>query len=148
VKIPRSIPMARYSETDFGGRRHSPRFNFRAGITLKACDPQVKMWDAGISQNLSQDGMSILHSKILTPGDDVYIDIPKFDEDNHLIIAGKVTWVGVDDLYGDSPYWVRAGIMFGELNQDQKESLLTVLSDRKIDGPIFVRRASKIDFVM
>ena len=66
-----------------------------------------------------------------------------------MTIKGTVAWVGVDDLYDDSPFWVKAGIKFNNLGMDTRETIINTISNRKSeDGPIIKKAASRIDFVM
>ena len=60
-----------YNSGDIYNRRNYPRYDFRAGITIKAKDPDSITWYSGVSQNLSQTGISILHSKILIPEEEI-----------------------------------------------------------------------------
>jgi len=139
----------RYAEFRSVNRRTFPRYQYRAGITVKPTnDIQSPLWDTGISQNLSLDGISILHSKILVPGELVYLTIPLFDTERELVLSGSVEWVSVDDLYEDSPYWIKAGIMFSEMGNEKKKILLNTIGDRPIETEHHTKSANKIDFVM
>ena len=139
----------KYLEPGIWNKRTYPRYDYRAGISIKSNDPGTRDWDAGITQNLSQDGMSILHSKVLIPGETVLITLPLFPSKQTLILSGEVQWIGVDDLFDDGPYWVKAGIKFHDLDFAQREIILSALTDRKAENHIIFKKvAGRIDFVM
>lgn len=134
----------------YKNKRTFPRYDFRAGISIRPTeDSPDTEWAGCISQNLSMDGINILYSKILVPGDTVYITIPMFEEGKQIVVSGSVEWVGVDDLWDDSPYWVKAGIMFSDMAMKKKKALTKVLLDRRVIAPVASRKpANKIDFIM
>ncbi len=142
--------MGSYSEARIINRRTYPRYHYRAGINIKSTNGETYYtWDPGISQNLSLDGISILHSKILVPGEIVFLAIPLFGSEREILLSGSVEWVAVDDLYDDSPYWVKAGIMFSDMSKDKRQTLAKTLLNRPVENYLSSKKAArKIDFVM
>ena len=140
---------AKYLEPETRNRRLFPRYDFRVEISIKSIDPRITAWDTGVSQNLSEDGISLLHSRILLPNEPVYLTVPLFSSHERLILKGSVAWIGIDDLYEDSPYWVKAGIRFDEMGFEQKHALHTAISERIVALPAETRKSPyRIDFVM
>lgn len=130
-------------------KRIYPRYEYRVGIAIKSFDPDAKDWENGVSQNVSQDGIYLLHSRLLVPGEKVYIRIKLFPREEEITVSGTVSWVGFDELYEDSPFWVKAGIAFHEMNTKDRLNLIEAISDRKIaDGLSVLKISNKIDFVM
>jgi len=141
--------LEKYEQNPMSDRRISPRYDFRVGLSIKPADEGIKIWESGISQNLSQDGISILHSKILIPGEQIYVTIPLFSYEKRITLTGSVAWVRVDDLYEDSRYWVHAGISFQELTQEEHKSIKALLAARKAQDILAPRKPTdRIDYVM
>ena len=139
----------RISRVRITNKRLCPRYDYRAGISIKSDLSEADDWSPAISQNLSRSGIYILHSRILVPEEPVSIKIPLFKTSEMMTIRGFVSWVGIDDMFEDSPFWVTAGIHFDRLKHSATKTIESALSDRKLlDGIPVKSVANKIDFVM
>jgi len=138
----------RFLRRKITNKRLFPRYDFRVGISIKNQSDEI-IWNPAISQNLSESGIHILHSRILVPDEPISIKIPLFAKSEMMSVKGYVSWVGIDDLFEDSPFWVTAGIKFENVKRSQQKSLAYTLANRTLLHSSPVRNvANKIDFVM
>jgi hypothetical protein len=110
-----------------GNVRQGERYAVKRSISfVRNGDPQQRIC-SGLTLDLSRHGCCLFSSTTLQESEWLRLWFLVNDSQDLLSLDAKVTWVSVDDLYGDSPYWVRAGLEFTELRDFEKQSLHGIL---------------------
>ena len=104
------------------GESPGPQGNFNSDDTLRH----------GLTCDLSLRGVSIFSTNILEIGEALSMNLLNPINGVGTPVNGKVVWIAVDDLYGDSPYWVRAGIAFEKLNPPQRKAIEELLPHEQL----------------
>ncbi len=112
-------------------KRRSARVDLRTAISYRNHDSPGKIKNA-ICQNISRDGLHLMTASSLREKEPVDLWILNPETDQLINLEGEVAWVAVDDLYGDSPYWVRAGIRLTYADKTHKEKWQDLLKKRGV----------------
>lgn len=124
--------MASQSKQKGSERRREPRVELRTAVSYRNFDSPGKIKNA-ICQDISGKGINLLSASSLREKEAIDLWVLNPETDQLINIEGNVAWVAVDDLYGDSPYWVRAGVCFTAASQAQLEQWHKLLKKRGID---------------
>ncbi len=110
-----------------GYTRQAKRFQVKSSISFKSVTDPTNQIYTGLLHDLNHKGMSIFSANILREGEKIRLWLLNPQDLELTRLDGSVVWVGVDEIYGDSPYWVRAGICFETLMEPQKEAISRLL---------------------
>jgi hypothetical protein len=130
-------------------RRRELRVPLRTAISYRNYDSQGKIKNA-INQNISTTGLHLLSASPLRTEERVDLWILDPETDRLINLEGEVVWVAIDDLYGDSPYWVRAGVRFTYGETEQVDLLRGLVKKRgaAIAGTAQRKKQPRISFAI
>lgn len=130
-------------------RRRESRVPLRTAISYRHYESQGKIKNA-INQNVSCGGLHLLSASPLRTQERIDLWILDPETDKLINLEGEVAWVAIDDLYGDSPYWVKAGVRFTYGETEQVDRLRHLVKKR---GATFLtaeekKKQSRISFAI
>lgn len=119
-----------------GNARHGQRFPVKCLLSFKKhTDHYTRIYSA-LTIDLNLNGVSLFSSHIVEVGDNLRLWLLNGDQAQIICVDAQVKWTTIDDLYGDSAYWMRAGLKFVNVTADQERQLRQILPN----VPISVRR--------
>lgn len=110
-----------------GNARHGERFTLKSVVCFKKLADPYSRIHSGLTLDISQRGICLFSPTLLEEGDSIRLWLLHPNGDQLTCVQGRIAWTAIDDLYGDSPYWVRAGIAFSNLNDEISLELTALL---------------------
>ena len=106
--------------------RAAERFPVKASVSFRT-DVNSNKLHQGLVMDIGFLGICIFSPTLLEVGKPMRLWVMNPNSADLTKIDGTVAWVSLEDTYGDSPYWVKAGISFNSLNEAQKSEVFELL---------------------
>ena len=103
--------------------RRSERHSMKALISFKKENDFHDRIFSGLTLDIGIRGSCIFSPTTLESGDKLTLWLLHGENSDLIHLTAQVIWVAIDDLYGDSPYWLRAGIQFDQPNDESRKAL-------------------------
>ena len=118
------------NEHDSIQSRRANRHPLKTAVTFMSLDSASNgdtYLQTGVTNDLNLLGFSMFTSSSIEKGQKVRVWILDEQLRDFAKIEGEVAWTRIDEIYGDSPYWVQAGIRFDGLDIYQQSQLGALL---------------------
>jgi hypothetical protein len=116
--------------------RYGERFSIKCAASFKKPVDHFNRIYSAITLDLNLTGACLFTSNLLQPGESLRLWLLHADAAELTSLDAQVVWTTIDDLYGDSAYWIKAGIRFVNLNEEQRSGLQRLLPSQ----PLTIRK--------
>lgn len=103
--------------------RSHPRHIIKTLVRLQKAITGDSRISTALSLDMSIQGISLLSSSLLQVGEQVTLWLCDQNEQELIRLQAEVMWTEIDELYGDSPYWLRTGLKFHETDATTRSAL-------------------------
>ena len=107
--------------------RQGERFSLKSSLCFKKQDENLGRIFSGMTLDLNVRGACVFSPTLLEENDAIRLWLLNPNASELACVAARVVWTAIDDTYGDGPYWLKAGLVFFNVAQDQYDQLTRLL---------------------
>lgn len=128
-------------------RRAGVRIDFHSAAQFVPDPARPLRTSRALTQDLSLRGAQLLTSVVPETEKPFVIWIP-VEGERVVRATAQVVWTAVEDLLGDSPYWVRTGVTLRFDDRESREAVASAIARRSsVERSAREQEISKIGFV-